>query len=156
MAVRCLPQLAHQKRILQAHTKTARDRCLLALLVVAGGGTESTTQDQHCSGSALRRSSSLANSLSSSGSAAGVAAASGNAGEELVVHMADFGRLLKYVGPLNETFLERLEALLRKDWFWGDLPTAQAEALVQKNGRGSFLVRFSSSDIGGCSITVQR
>merc|ERR1712146_598178 len=103
------------------------------------------------SGAALRRSSSVAGNLSASGSAAGVAAASGKQSEELVVHMADFGRLLHYLGPLNNEFLDTVEALLRKPWFWGDLPTAQAEALVQKTGRGSFVMRFSSSDIGGFS-----
>lgn len=82
-----------------------------------------------------------------------------------------------YAGPFDVNLVERVERLLRQPWFWGDVPTAQvcflfsfflkifynflfsichkkAEALVQKHGRGSFLIRFSSSDVGGFSITV--
>lgn len=156
----CVPWTRFREE-LAAELKISPDgiawRCLLALLVVSGGGAEAVSREKHSSGSgtALRRSTSASN-LSVGGNAAGVTVAiASDKDDDLFVQMADFGRLLQYIGPLDKNFLETVEALLRKRWFWGDVPTAIAESLVQKAGRGAFLVRFSTSDVGGFSITVQ-
>lgn len=134
-------------------------RCLLALIAVAGGGAEAVQREKHGigSGAALRRAVSASTALSPTGSnvASVAVACMHDPDDELVVHMADFGRLLQYIGPLDSHFLETAEALLRKRWFWGDVPTAQAELLVQKAGKGAYLVRFSTSDVGSFTITVQ-
>jgi serine/threonine protein kinase len=145
----------------ELHLKLPKDgiawRCLLALIAVAGGGAEAVQRDKHGvgSGAALRRA--MSHSISPTGSNASsvaIACAAADKKDEIVVHMSDFGRLLQYMGPLDAMFVENIEAIVRKRWFWGDVPTAESEALVQKCGKGSFLVRFSTSDVGGFAITV--
>jgi hypothetical protein len=69
---------------------------------------------------------------------------------ENLVTIDRLGALLKWFGPLRRadsgvTLLERLELLLRKAWFFGDVTLNEAEAKLEphKARPGTFLVRLN-------------
>eukprot|EP01100_Stratorugosa_tubuloviscum_P013771 TRINITY_DN708_c0_g3_i1.p1 TRINITY_DN708_c0_g3~~TRINITY_DN708_c0_g3_i1.p1 ORF type:complete len:542 (+),score=245.95 TRINITY_DN708_c0_g3_i1:107-1732(+) len=72
----------------------------------------------------------------------------------MVVQIERFGRMVELFGPLTRstgstpTFVDNIVTLLRQLWFHGDISTNQAQALLTKEKKGTFLVRFSSSQAG--------
>jgi len=73
-----------------------------------------------------------------------------------MVTMDNFSRHLEWFGPMTGIdILDRVESLLRKPWFHGEISTEDAEKLLTNKGKkGLFLVRFSSRDPGCYAITV--
>jgi serine/threonine protein kinase len=71
----------------------------------------------------------------------------------LYVNIQRFGELLQWFGPIilpspGPSFLDRVRAILCQSWFHGHVDQKTAEGLVERQGPGSFLVRFSSAP--GC------
>jgi len=68
-------------------------------------------------------------------------------GGELVVTIEKFSNLLKWYGKIKQdTFnvMDRLESVMKKDWFFGDLGSSEAENKLKTIGKpGTFLVRLN-------------
>jgi len=65
-----------------------------------------------------------------------------------IVHMEDFGNLLKWFGPLEESdknFLATMQNLFNKRWFHGDISQESAENTLAGSEPGTYLIRFSST-----------
>jgi len=63
------------------------------------------------------------------------------------VSMESFDDFVQWFGPLvpNRAFLDKVEGLLRSEWFHGDVSTDEAERmLISSNKPGTYLVRYSS------------
>eukprot|EP01122_Echinamoeba_exundans_P007771 TRINITY_DN2460_c0_g1_i5.p1 TRINITY_DN2460_c0_g1~~TRINITY_DN2460_c0_g1_i5.p1 ORF type:complete len:418 (+),score=102.28 TRINITY_DN2460_c0_g1_i5:342-1595(+) len=75
-----------------------------------------------------------------------------------VVTLEDFGKLLKWFGPITPpeaggfggapsmTFLDTIRIMLAKPWFHGKTDKEEAEARLSGKVAGTFLIRFSSID----------
>jgi len=76
-----------------------------------------------------------------------------------VVHIEKLGKILDWFGPICDpttrsiTMLDKITSLLRKNWFFGDLGTKEAESKLTSEPFGTFLVRFSSSHAGCYTIS---
>jgi len=73
------------------------------------------------------------------------------------VSIETFSKLLEWFGPLGTGILDKIQDIVSKDWFHGNLTHIQAEKLIQRNSnlqRGIFLIRFSSKNRGFFTITV--
>jgi len=69
-------------------------------------------------------------------------------GDRDIVHMEDFGNLLKWFGPLEEgekNFLTTMQNLFNKRWFHGDISQESAENTLAGSEPGTYLIRFSST-----------
>eukprot|EP01087_Luapelamoeba_hula_P020228 TRINITY_DN686_c0_g1_i1.p1 TRINITY_DN686_c0_g1~~TRINITY_DN686_c0_g1_i1.p1 ORF type:complete len:603 (-),score=134.60 TRINITY_DN686_c0_g1_i1:128-1936(-) len=70
----------------------------------------------------------------------------------------NFGKFVDTFGPLNSSFLDRLQTLCEKPWFHGAISTGEAENRLKTGGgsdkRGIFLVRLSSNPQS--SFTISR
>mmetsp|Transcript_504 Transcript_504/g.764 ORF Transcript_504/g.764 Transcript_504/m.764 type:complete len:553 (-) Transcript_504:189-1847(-) len=75
--------------------------------------------------------------------------------KELVLIEA-FGRFLEWFGPIDslDGVLDRVVNLLKKSWFHGEISAEDAERLLSKEKKGTFLVRFSARDPGSYAITT--
>jgi serine/threonine protein kinase len=65
-----------------------------------------------------------------------------------LVHIEDFGTLLKWFGPLEEqdkNFLATMQNLFNKRWFHGDISQESAETCLAGTEPGTYLIRFSST-----------
>lgn len=66
--------------------------------------------------------------------------------------------MLAWFGPLTPVteFLLRVTKLLQQPWFHGEIPSQEAAQLVGRPPApaGSFLMRFSSTEIGGFAFTI--
>eukprot|EP01117_Protostelium_nocturnum_P002786 TRINITY_DN13709_c0_g1_i1.p1 TRINITY_DN13709_c0_g1~~TRINITY_DN13709_c0_g1_i1.p1 ORF type:complete len:561 (+),score=199.63 TRINITY_DN13709_c0_g1_i1:207-1889(+) len=66
-----------------------------------------------------------------------------------LVHIEDFGNLLKWFGPLEEgqdkNFLGTMQNLFNKRWFHGDISQESAETSLAGTEPGTYLIRFSST-----------
>jgi len=66
-------------------------------------------------------------------------------GETVTINQ--FGDFLIWFGPFNHTILDRLVALLKEPWFFGDISKDEAEAkLSDFEKKGTFLIRLSTND----------
>eukprot|EP01090_Pellita_catalonica_P003220 TRINITY_DN1286_c0_g2_i1.p1 TRINITY_DN1286_c0_g2~~TRINITY_DN1286_c0_g2_i1.p1 ORF type:complete len:514 (+),score=29.87 TRINITY_DN1286_c0_g2_i1:194-1543(+) len=82
-------------------------------------------------------------------------------GNEFVVDIVRFGKMLKWVGPLRgrnpprQSLFEGIYNLLSAEWFHGLLDKTEAEARLQ--GRPDcFLVRFSTSTAGTYTLSCSQ
>ncbi|KAL6077557.1 serine/threonine-protein kinase STY13 [Balamuthia mandrillaris] len=76
-----------------------------------------------------------------------------------LVKMEDFANMLCWFGPLEEgkdgvAILQRITTLLAQPWFFGFFSAAEAERALNKQRKGTFLIRFSSKEPGSYSISV--
>jgi len=73
----------------------------------------------------------------------------------LLIHIGDFSDMLEWFGPFrkDQSLLENVEGLLKKDWFHGNLSGQEAEDKIQGHRPGTYLFRFSASDPGSYAIT---
>jgi len=76
--------------------------------------------------------------------------------QEQSVSIENFGRLLEWFGPVEtlDSLLDSVVNLLKKSWFHGEISAEEAEALLGKQKKGTFLVRFSARDPGSYAITT--
>ena len=78
---------------------------------------------------------------------------------ENVVTLEQFGAMLDHFGPFGSNpttfveFLKRVYMVTSRAWFHGFLETRQAEELLADSPVETFLVRFSSSQRGGFTIS---
>eukprot|EP00009_Paramoeba_aestuarina_P002419 CAMPEP_0201508716 /NCGR_PEP_ID=MMETSP0161_2-20130828/1986_1 /ASSEMBLY_ACC=CAM_ASM_000251 /TAXON_ID=180227 /ORGANISM="Neoparamoeba aestuarina, Strain SoJaBio B1-5/56/2" /LENGTH=515 /DNA_ID=CAMNT_0047903459 /DNA_START=93 /DNA_END=1640 /DNA_ORIENTATION=- len=75
-----------------------------------------------------------------------------------VVNMVKYGNILDWFGPFERDdqgldFLDRLEDMLKKKWFHGDISTPKATDRLSGQEPGTFLIRFSSSAPGCYTIS---
>jgi hypothetical protein len=68
------------------------------------------------------------------------------------VSVADFKSFLGWFGPM-ETSCQNADALLNSPFFWGSLTSLDAQALLDREETGTFLVRFNESKPGSFYIT---
>jgi hypothetical protein len=66
---------------------------------------------------------------------------------ELVVSIEKFSNLLKWFGKIKQdpyNVMDRVETVMKKDWFFGDLGASDAESKLKAVGKsGTFLVRLN-------------
>ena len=76
--------------------------------------------------------------------------------KEEMVTIEAFGRFLEWFGPVEtlDGILDRVVNLLKKSWFHGEISSQEAETLLGKEKKGTFLVRFSARDPGSYAITT--
>jgi len=76
--------------------------------------------------------------------------------QEETVTIESFGRLLEWFGPVEslDELLDGVVNLLKKSWFHGEISSEEAERLLGKQKKGTFLVRFSARDPGSYAITT--
>jgi serine/threonine protein kinase len=75
------------------------------------------------------------------------------------VHIDDFARMLEYFGPIekNDSVLQRMMSVcFDLKGFWGEASTEEAQKALSVSGfhKGTYLIRFSSSDPGSYSVTT--
>lgn len=68
-----------------------------------------------------------------------------------MVRLQDFGRVCGLLGPINNSFLQRVKNVSKNAWFFGGCSTAQSEKILLASGNKTFLVRFSST---GCNYAL--
>jgi len=75
-----------------------------------------------------------------------------------VVQLERYGRLWMWLGPLrlDPLFLELPYQLVRQTWFHGEITSEEAERRILNSRRGTYLVRFSTTNPGHYSITVMK
>lgn len=76
--------------------------------------------------------------------------------EELIVTMEYFGKILAWFGNLRQdgaNILEKIKAVLSESWFHGDISMQESEARLANKQEGTFLVRFSTSEMGTYTIS---
>jgi len=77
----------------------------------------------------------------------------------LVVNLEKFGKVLAWFGPISVPenrkilLLEKITSLLKQSWFHGDVPTKVAESKLTAAREGTFLIRFSSTNLGWYTIS---
>eukprot|EP01117_Protostelium_nocturnum_P010326 TRINITY_DN3709_c0_g3_i1.p1 TRINITY_DN3709_c0_g3~~TRINITY_DN3709_c0_g3_i1.p1 ORF type:complete len:1410 (-),score=591.25 TRINITY_DN3709_c0_g3_i1:49-4278(-) len=71
------------------------------------------------------------------------------------VTMENFSKMTQWFGPMDGVdMLQRMIKLHSQPWFYGNLSSIQAEDALADKGRGTFLIRFSSSNPGSFAISV--
>jgi len=71
------------------------------------------------------------------------------------VTLESFARMLHWFGPMNDIqLLNRIHDLLRKPYFHGDISSQEGERRMGGERKGTFLLRFSSRDLGCYALTV--
>ncbi|KAL6064801.1 Dual specificity protein kinase [Balamuthia mandrillaris] len=71
------------------------------------------------------------------------------------VTIENFSKMLEWFGPLKEQgILNRIHDLLKKAFFHGPISSGEAEKAIVNQKKGTFLLRFSSSEAGGYALTV--
>lgn len=75
-----------------------------------------------------------------------------------VVNILKYGAILDWFGPFERDaeeldFLDRVEDMLKKKWFHGDISTPKATDRLSGQESGTFLIRFSSSAPGCYTIS---
>lgn len=73
--------------------------------------------------------------------------------DEDVVRIERFGQVLDWVGPCNEKMLAKVQELVSKKWFHGEITAHEAQSLLNDLPAGTFLVRFSSTQRGAYTIS---
>jgi len=76
--------------------------------------------------------------------------------EEEVVTMEMFGKVLAWFGNLradNAKILEKIKIVLASSWFHGDISMPESEARLANKPDGTYLVRFSTSEMGAFTIS---
>lgn len=76
--------------------------------------------------------------------------------EELIVTMEQFGKVLAWFGNLKTDGFElvkRIQETMLHSWFHGDISTSNSEALLNTKAEGTFLVRFSTTEIGALTVS---
>jgi len=72
------------------------------------------------------------------------------------VAIQHFGDVVAWFGGMRDingtTMLDRMHTTLKHDWFHGDVTSEEASRRLRKEP-GTYLVRFSQSDVGGYAIT---
>lgn len=76
------------------------------------------------------------------------------ADEQHMVRIERFGQVLDWVGPCSDKMLERVQEMVSKKWFHGDISAPEAESLLQDLPPGTFLVRFSSTMKGALALSM--
>jgi len=75
---------------------------------------------------------------------------------EEVVTMEQFGKVLAWFGNLKTdgiAILEKIRQTMQYSWFHGDVSMAESEARLNNKSEGTFLVRFSTSEVGVFTIS---
>ncbi|KAL6076941.1 serine/threonine-protein kinase STY17 isoform X1 [Balamuthia mandrillaris] len=78
------------------------------------------------------------------------------------VNIERFGKVLHWFGPLmpgsgsGATFLESVCEILSKEWFHGDIETAEAQRRLSGQAQGCYLVRFSNNPLTPGCYTISR
>lgn len=72
---------------------------------------------------------------------------------DYIVSLEKFGRILDFFGPLQEGILDTIREMLKQRWFHGELDTVDAAERLSSQTPGSFLIRFSSSNVGCYTIS---
>mmetsp|Transcript_477 Transcript_477/g.652 ORF Transcript_477/g.652 Transcript_477/m.652 type:complete len:554 (-) Transcript_477:90-1751(-) len=80
-------------------------------------------------------------------------------GEQRVVNIGQFGKVIAWFAPLEvpfkeNGFLDRIVDLLKQSYFHGIMSASEAEKKLMVLPPGSFLVRFSGRTWGGYTISV--
>jgi len=70
-----------------------------------------------------------------------------------VVPLEKFGRILEFFGPLQEGILDSIREMLQQRWFHGELDTVDAAERLNGQPPGSFLIRFSTTNVGCYTIS---
>jgi len=76
-----------------------------------------------------------------------------------LVDVEQFGNALQFFGPIqfgsgpSPQFLERIKSILKCQWFHGPISKSQAEELLGKEKKGTFLVRLSTTQAGCFTIS---
>lgn len=76
--------------------------------------------------------------------------------EEELVTMEYFGKVLAWFGNLKQegqNILEKIKAVVANTWFHGDISMSESEARLANKMEGTYLVRFSTSEIGTYTIS---
>jgi hypothetical protein len=76
--------------------------------------------------------------------------------EEEVVTMEQFGKVLAWFGNLKTdgiAILEKIRQTMAFGWFHGDVSMPESEARLNNKVEGTFLVRFSTSEVGVFTIS---
>jgi serine/threonine protein kinase len=76
--------------------------------------------------------------------------------EEEVVTMEQFGKVLAWFGNLKHdgiAILEKIRQAMSFGWFHGDVSMPESEARLNNKSEGTFLVRFSTSEVGVFTIS---
>ena len=73
---------------------------------------------------------------------------------EGIVTIEAFSALLKWFGPLQDEMLERIVTLLKQPYFFGDISAKDAEAMLAKQKKGTFLLRFSTREPGSYAVSA--
>lgn len=72
-----------------------------------------------------------------------------------VVTIESFGKFSHWFGPLDSiNVLDTVHQFHSEPWFHGHLSSVQSEELLIEKARGTFLLRFSATNIGGFAISV--
>lgn len=75
--------------------------------------------------------------------------------DEQQVSLESFAKMLHWFGPLAEpSVLDRIHDLLRERYFHGEISSQEAERRMGGEKKGTFLLRFSSRDLGCYALTV--
>lgn len=76
--------------------------------------------------------------------------------DEEVVTMEHFGKVLAWFGSLKADgigILDKIRNLMSFGWFHGDIPMQESESRLANKPEGTFLVRFSTSEMGVFTIS---
>jgi len=81
-----------------------------------------------------------------------------NRQERTLVEIQHFGRVLGWFGPLvkgskSNTIMNTVEEVCNQSWFHGDIDAIEAGTKLHGGEPGLFLVRFSTSSVGGFTIS---
>jgi len=71
-----------------------------------------------------------------------------NKSESAEVDVESFGYFTSLLGPFDKKLVERVNKLIRTDWFHGDLSKTEAESRLRNERIGTYLVRFSANNPG--------
>jgi len=71
-----------------------------------------------------------------------------NANDPYLVSVEKFAQVINWFGPLevnhkNYSIVDKMEAVMEKEWFFGDISKERAEELLAAEAKGTFLVRAS-------------
>mmetsp|Transcript_14907 Transcript_14907/g.58425 ORF Transcript_14907/g.58425 Transcript_14907/m.58425 type:complete len:187 (-) Transcript_14907:31-591(-) len=71
-----------------------------------------------------------------------------------IVKLRDFDKITEYIGSVSHAIFERCYQLVKKTWFHGLLERVEADKLLTGKRAGTFLLRFSASNVGFYALAV--
>jgi len=64
------------------------------------------------------------------------------------IDIETFGHFVGLLGPFDKNLIERVSALIKTNWFHGNLSKTEAEGRLRNENPGTYLVRFSANNPG--------